>query len=144
MAARNKINQFYHYQKTIETDYVFRFDELIPKGVRIKNLDFHFVDDETLYDINVKYLNHAFYTDIITFDYSKGNSIRGEVWISVERVIDNAGSAVDFKDELKRVCVHGLLHLLGYKDSSEMEKKTKSQPTHSMRTFKRKRGLVSP
>lgn len=89
------------------------------------NLTYIFCDDEYLKIINTKYLNHDFYTDIVTFDYNDGKIISGDMFISVDRVSENAvifGS--DFSDELLRVIVHGLLHLLGFNDSSETEKAT--------------------
>ena len=70
-------------------------------------------------DINQKYLSHDTFTDIITFDYCEGNTISGDVFISVERVRDNAVEfQVTFDQELNRVMAHGVLHLLGFKDKS--------------------------
>ena len=76
--------------------------------------------DEYLLDMNKQYLDHDYFTDIITFDYTEGTIVSGDLFISVDRVRDNASTlSVDFKDELHRVCVHGLLHLSGYMDKSE-------------------------
>ena len=81
-----------------------------------------FCDDEYLYDINVKHLNHNTLTDIISFDYSLGKVVSGDIYISVERVDENAKDrSIDFSDELHRIMVHGLLHYIGYKDKSEAE-----------------------
>ena len=83
-------------------------------------LQYIFVDDEYLLTINQQFLNHDTYTDIITFEYSIGNTISGDVFISIERVKENADQYNHvFKDELLRVMAHGALHLLGYKDKEK-------------------------
>ena len=80
-----------------------------------------FCSDEYLLDINKKHLDHDFYTDIITFDYTK-TSISGDLFISIDRVTENANDLkLLFNDELNRVVVHGVLHLLGFKDKTEKE-----------------------
>ena len=74
--------------------------------------------------MNVEYLQHDYYTDIISFDYCEGNRILGDLFISKERVLDNADqNNVTFDLELQRVIVHGVLHLCGFKDKSEEEQK---------------------
>lgn len=79
-----------------------------------------FCSDEYLLSINQEHLNHDYYTDIITFDYSIENTVSGDLFISYDRVKDNAETLkTDKQTELYRVCVHGLLHLCGYKDKSE-------------------------
>jgi len=89
------------------------------------DLSYIFCDDEYLKSINVKYLNHDYYTDIVTFDYCKDKVVSGDMFISVERVKENSVLYNgNFTDELLRVMVHGLLHLLGYKDSTERETET--------------------
>lgn len=81
-----------------------------------------FCSDEHLLQMNKEYLDHDYYTDIITFDYTEGTLVSGDLFISVDRVLDNASQFnVAFQDELHRVCVHGLLHLCGYKDKSDSE-----------------------
>ncbi len=92
---------------------------------QVGNINFIFCDDEYLLDINKTYLAHDFYTDIITFDQSElPNKIEGEIYISVERVKDNAQEINEnFELELKRVIIHGILHLIGFKDKSQKEKK---------------------
>lgn len=81
-----------------------------------------FCSDDYLLELNREHLEHDYYTDIITFDYSSGDVVSGDLFISVHRVKDNAYDLkVDFFDELCRVCVHGLLHLCGYKDKSEAD-----------------------
>ena len=83
-------------------------------------INYIFCDDEYLHKINLEYLNHDNLTDIISFDYTMGNEISGDIFISVERVQDNASDfKVSFEDELKRVMVHGVLHYCGYKDKGE-------------------------
>lgn len=83
-------------------------------------INYIFCDDEYLHKINLEYLNHDTLTDIISFDYSMGNELNGDVFVSVERVKDNAVDFnVSFEEELKRVLVHGVLHYCGYKDKTE-------------------------
>ena len=85
-------------------------------------INYIFCDDEYLLKINLEYLNHDTLTDIISFDYTVGNEINGDIFISVERVQDNANDfEVSFEDELRRVLVHGVLHYCGYKDKSEQD-----------------------
>nr|WP_315179007.1 rRNA maturation RNase YbeY [uncultured Flavobacterium sp.] len=85
-------------------------------------INYIFCDDEYLHKINVEYLDHDTLTDIISFDYSMGNDLHGDIFVSVERVKDNAADFnVSFEEELKRVLVHGILHYCGYKDKGEAE-----------------------
>ncbi len=87
-------------------------------------LNYIFCDDEYLIKINVEFLNHDTYTDIITFDYCVGDELISDIYISTERVAENAVEFGEtFEDELYRVLIHGLLHLCGYKDKSEEEAK---------------------
>jgi len=92
-------------------------------GFRIKELNYVFCSDEYLYQMNVDYLNHDTYTDIITFDNSeKAKELEGDIFISVDRVRENAKSVeVEEELELTRVLAHGLLHLMGYKDKAKEE-----------------------
>ena len=81
-----------------------------------------FCTDDELLDMNIAYLQHDYYTDIITFDYTFENVVSGDLFVSIDRIIDNASTLKeDYSKELKRVCVHGILHLCGYKDKSESE-----------------------
>jgi len=83
-------------------------------------INYIFCDDEYLHKINVEYLKHDTLTDIISFDYTVGNEISGDVFVSIERVLDNSKDFnTNFNDELKRVLVHGVLHYCGYKDKSD-------------------------
>ena len=85
-------------------------------------INYIFCDDEYLHKINVEYLNHDTLTDIISFDYTVGNEINGDIFVSVERVEDNAKDFnVPFAEEIKRVLAHGILHYCGYKDKSDSE-----------------------
>ena len=79
-----------------------------------------FCSDNYILDININYLKHDYYTDIITFDYCEGNRLSGDLFISVDSVRENAAYYdVEFHVELRRVIVHGLLHLMGYDDHSD-------------------------
>jgi rRNA maturation RNase YbeY len=83
-----------------------------------------FVSDDYLLEMNQTYLNHDYYTDIITFDYCEQNIISGDLFISVDRVRENADVFnADFRTELHRVIIHGVLHLCGYKDKTEENEK---------------------
>ena len=89
----------------------------------IGDINYIFCDDAYLHQINLKYLSHDTYTDIISFDNSVGNTLHGDIFISTERVEENAlGFNAEFSDELKRVMVHGVLHFCGYRDKTEREK----------------------
>ena len=94
------------------------------EGKKTGHLNFIFVSEEIILDINKKYLNHHHYTDIITFDHSEGDTVSGEMYISVDTVRANAKAYhVDFRNELLRVMVHGTLHLCGYKDKTVSERR---------------------
>lgn len=93
------------------------------EGSEIGELNYIFCSDKFLLGINQQYLNHDTYTDIITFDMSEGDFIEGEIYISIPRVRENARmQKVTFQDELDRVIIHGLLHLLGYSDKGVRKK----------------------
>ena len=94
------------------------------EGKKMKDLSFIFCDDMELLNKNSKYLNHDTLTDILTFDYSENNNISGDIYISIDRVKENAKTyKVTFENELDRVMIHGVLHLLGYKDKSKKDQK---------------------
>ena len=89
----------------------------------IGEINYIFCDDDYLHKLNVEFLQHDTLTDIISFDNTLGKLISGDIYISVERVRDNAKDfKVSFLDELHRVMIHGVLHYMGYKDKSEKEK----------------------
>lgn len=93
------------------------------EGQQLGEITYIFCSDEHLRGINVEYLDHDYYTDIITFSYD-GEAVQGDMFISSERVADNATTnGVSFRHELCRVMVHGLLHLVGYGDKTEAEAK---------------------
>lgn len=86
-------------------------------------ISFIFTTNEILMLMNRDFLNHNHYTDVITFDYSENKEISGDVFISINQVMINARSYnVEFTEELKRVMIHGILHLLGFKDNTEEER----------------------
>lgn len=88
----------------------------------VGDINYIFCDDQYLHEINLKYLSHDTYTDIISFDNSVGNTLHGDIFISTQRVEENAlGFNVEFSEELKRVMIHGVLHFCGYKDKTERE-----------------------
>ena len=90
---------------------------------KLKNLSYNFCSDEELFQKNKQFLNHNTYTDIITFDYSEEKFLSGEIYISADRIKENAEKfKTDFTHELIRVMAHGVLHLCGYKDKSPIQK----------------------
>ncbi len=90
------------------------------EGHNVGEINYVFCDDAYLNNINVKYLQHDTFTDIISFDYTVGKIINGDIFISVERVKENALKYnVTFVNEILRVMIHGVLHYLGYKDKTE-------------------------
>lgn len=117
----------FNYECDFVLDNESAFADWITKVIKseIKNegeINYIFCDDEYLLEINQQYLDHDTLTDIISFDYSVGNELHGDIFISIERVKDNAADFnVSFEDELKRVMVHGVLHYCGYKDKSDAD-----------------------
>ena len=114
-----------------ETDFTLENEEAIAawltnviasENKKEGEINYIFCDDEYLHKINLEYLNHDTLTDIISFDYTMGNELSGDIFVSVERVKDNAKDFnVVFEEELKRVLVHGVLHYCGYKDKGEAD-----------------------
>lgn len=91
---------------------------------KLGEINYIFCDDAYLHKINVEFLSHDTYTDIISFDYTMGNTISGDIYISVDRVKENAKKfGVSFENELHRVIIHGVLHYLGWQDKTETDKK---------------------
>ncbi len=89
----------------------------------LSDINYIFCDDPYLLGLNQGFLNHKTLTDIITFDYSEGKTIAGEIYISIDRVKENSLKfQSDFEDELHRVMIHGILHLCGYNDKKATEK----------------------
>ncbi len=102
-------------------------------------INYIFCDDDYLHEINIKTLNHNTLTDIISFDYTVGDVVSGDIYISYERVKENAEKlALDFKDELHRVMIHGILHYCAYNDKDMKDKlimRSKEDYYLSLRTF---------
>lgn len=96
--------------------------QAVAGNYRVGSIGYLFCDDAFLLEANERYLNHDTYTDIITFDYVEGGVVSGDIMISVDRVGENASIfGVPFEQELHRVIIHGILHLLGQADKSESE-----------------------
>ena len=132
MAARCRVSPFfvvmisYYFQ---DTDFVFRDRRKTSEWLRlaaeseifrIGNISIIFCSDNYVLDINQRFLHHDYFTDIITFDYCEGDRLSGDLFISVDSVRENAVEfGVEFKEELNRVIIHGLLHLMGYDDHTD-------------------------
>ena len=100
-------------------------NSVINESKRVGKLSFIFCTDEYLLEKNIQFLDHDTYTDIITFDYCEGDLISGDIFVSIERVTENANAfGVNFEDELDRVLIHGVLHLAGYQDKRKEEVNT--------------------
>ena len=117
----------YNYETDFELANESATSEWISKVIVSENksegeINFIFCDDDYLLEINKQHLNHDTLTDVISFDYSLGNELSGDIFISIERVIDNANDfKVSFTEELNRVMIHGILHYCGYKDKTEVD-----------------------
>lgn len=114
----------FNYETEFELNNEAIYSSWISKVIVSENkkegeINYIFCDDEYLLKLNNEYLNHDTLTDIISFDYSVGNELNGDIFISIERVKENANDFdVPFEEELKRVLVHGILHYCGFKDKS--------------------------
>ncbi len=99
------------------------FESIISEDKKTGEINVVFCSDDYLLEMNKQYLSHDYYTDVITFDYAEGKIISGDIFISIDRVGENAKKfGVSSGDELLRVIIHGIMHLCGYKDSTETEK----------------------
>ncbi len=117
-----------------ETDFTLQQEEQISKwilkiitseGFEEGEVSFIFCNDDYLHKLNVEFLNHDTLTDIISFDNSLGKQINGDIYISVERILENSKTfKTTFLNELHRVIIHGILHFCGFKDKSETDAKT--------------------
>jgi rRNA maturation RNase YbeY len=112
----------------------------IDKEYKINSIDYILVSDEELLKINQESLNHDYYTDIITFDYTDNNVLEGEIYISVDRVKENS---IKFKEmfhvELARVIFHGVLHMVGYKDKIKGDAdKMRARENHYLKEYLKK------
>ena len=112
---------------------------ILHENHELGDLTYVFCDDAYLHKLNLQFLNHDTLTDIISFDNSLGKQIHGEIYISVERVKENAGTyQVAFLEELHRVIIHGVLHFCGYKDKTKKQQETmscKENEALDLRTF---------
>ncbi len=115
----------FNYEIEFELQNEVKYEEWIAEVIESEDksegeVNYIFCDDEYLHKMNVEFLDHDTLTDVISFDYTMGSLISGDIFISVERVRDNAADfKVDFDDELRRVMAHGILHYCGYKDKTE-------------------------
>lgn len=132
----------FNYETDFELENEAQYEEWISRIIESEGFDegeinYIFCDDDYLHKINVEYLDHDTLTDIISFDYTVGNLIQGDIFVSVERVQDNANDFnVSFDEELKRVLSHGVLHYCGYKDKSpEDEAMMRSKEEEKMQMF---------
>ena len=95
---------------------------IITEDKKPGDISYIFCDDDYLLKVNQDYLDHDYYTDVITFDYVKGKTISGDIFVSLPRILENADLlSQDFEREFRRVLAHGVLHLCGYKDKSESD-----------------------
>lgn len=114
---------------TEDTNFNFKYRRINNKWLKmvaeseirkLGDISIIFCSDNYILDINMKYLQHDYFTDIITFDYCEGKTLSGDLFISIDSVRENAVEyGTDFADELNRVMVHGILHLIGYDDHTE-------------------------
>ncbi|WP_286912172.1 rRNA maturation RNase YbeY [Flavobacterium sp. UBA4197] len=117
----------FNYETDFELENESQYENWISnviasEGKHEGEINYIFCDDDYLHKINVEYLDHDTLTDIISFDYSVGNELHGDIFVSIERVKDNAlDFNVSFDEEIKRVIIHGILHYCGYKDKSEKD-----------------------
>ena len=132
----------FNYETDFELENEAQYEDWISRIIESEGFDegeinYIFCDDEYLHKINVEYLDHDTLTDIISFDYTVGNVLQGDIFVSIERVKDNANDFnVSFDEELKRVLSHGVLHYCGYKDKSpEDEALMRSKEEEKMQMF---------
>lgn len=120
MISFNYETEFTLENETLFSDWISRV--ILSENKKEGDINYVFCDDEYILEINKQYLDHDYYTDIISFDYSVGNELHGDVFVSIDRVKENATDFdVTFDEELKRVIIHGILHYIGFKDKSEEE-----------------------
>ena len=120
------IHFFYeNIDEQIEDSYKDWIESIIlSEGKKLGEINYIFCDDEYLLKINQDFLDHDYYTDIITFDKVRGKTISGEIFVSLTRIKDNASLiSKNYEEEKRRVIAHGVLHLCGYKDKTEEQQK---------------------
>jgi rRNA maturation RNase YbeY len=119
----------FNYETAFQLDDENRLEKWVEivaskNGFDVGEINYIFCDDEYLLKLNVEFLKHDTLTDVISFDNTLGKLINGDIFISIERVIENAKEYnVSFDDELQRVMIHGVLHYMGFKDKSDDEVK---------------------
>jgi len=116
-----------------ETDFILNEEQIIQdwimnvvkeNGFKVGEINYVFCDDEYLHKLNVEFLKHDTLTDIISFDNTLGKLLNGDIFISIDRIKDNAKDfKVTFEEELHRVMIHGVLHYMGFKDKSDDDKR---------------------
>ena len=117
----------FHYNTDFSLENEQKFTDWLStvidsEGGTLSQIDYVFCGDEEVLEMNKKYLDHDTYTDILTFDYTEDKLIAGDIFISIDRVKDNAHEFnITFEEEILRVMAHGVLHLFGFKDKSEDE-----------------------
>ena len=119
----------FNYEVEFQLHSQEKITKWLSKVIQLENckegdINYIFCNDDYLYNLNVEFLNHDTFTDIISFDYTVGKELHGDIFISTDRVKENAENFNQtFEDELRRVMVHGVLHLVGFNDKSEEEQK---------------------
>jgi probable rRNA maturation factor len=122
MISFNYELEFTLENETVIADWLSKV--IISENKKEGDINYIFCDDDYLLEINQQYLDHDTLTDIISFDYSVGNELHGDIFISIDRVRENAEDFnVSFEEELKRVMVHGVLHYCGFKDKTDEDEK---------------------
>ena len=118
----------YHYQTDFELKDASKYTNWIIECLQAYNctcgpIAYIFCSDDALLQINKQHLNHDFYTDIITFQYQAAPEVSGDIYVSIDRVRENAKTySESFEQELRRVMIHGILHLIGFRDGTDREK----------------------
>ncbi|EPR74652.1 metal-dependent hydrolase [Winogradskyella psychrotolerans RS-3] len=119
----------FNYETQFKLENTEQLSEWISNTISEENckegeINYIFCNDDYLHKLNVDFLDHDTLTDVISFDYSLGKELHGDIYISVERVEENASDFnVAFKDEIARVIIHGVLHYCGYKDKTDADEK---------------------
>ena len=122
MISFNYETEFKLEEETKVSDWIST--TILNENCKVGEINYIFCDDDYLHKLNVEFLEHDTLTDIISFDYSVGKELHGDIYISIERVTDNAKDFnVDVAEELDRVMIHGVLHYCGFKDKTEEDAK---------------------
>lgn len=117
----NEDISFPKVKKRIITDWIKKV--IIAEGKEVGDISFISCSDEYLLEVNKKFLEHDYYTDVITFDYVENDIISGDIFISIDRIKANSVEfKCDFTNEFLRILIHGVLHLIGYKDKTKSDK----------------------